>query len=90
MYNEIYNQSLKWDKEETLYHSFGEDRSSFGFLTYKEAKERKNVLNPLFSKRAIVQLQGLIQNNVETYNPLMAVNSRLTDSLNSLMPFARL
>lgn len=29
-YHEIYNANNRWDKEETLYHSFGEDRSSFG------------------------------------------------------------
>ena len=37
--------SNKWDKEKSLYHSFGEHRSSFGFLTYAQAKERKDVLS---------------------------------------------
>jgi len=60
-YHEIYNASNRWNKEETLYHSFGEDRSSFGFLEYKDAKERKDVLSPMFSKKAIQEAQGLVQ-----------------------------
>jgi len=68
-YHEIYNNSARWDKEATLYRSFGEDRSSFGYLTYREAKERKDILQPLFSRRAIVNMQGLIQQNVRTCGP---------------------
>ncbi|KAF3403033.1 Cytochrome P450 monooxygenase yanH [Talaromyces pinophilus] len=63
-YLEIYNASNKWDKEKSLYHSFGEDRSSFGFLTYNEAKERRDVLLKLFSKRAIADVQGLVLEKV--------------------------
>ncbi|KAF3032345.1 hypothetical protein E8E12_001817 [Didymella heteroderae] len=37
-YHDIYNNKNRWDKEARLYKSFGEDRSSFGFLTYTEAK----------------------------------------------------
>ncbi|KAK4630865.1 Cytochrome P450 monooxygenase yanH [Fulvia fulva] len=64
-YHEIYSPSNKWDKEETVYHSFGEDRSSFGFLTYREAKQRKDVLAPLFSKCAALDLQGLVKKNID-------------------------
>ncbi|USW53498.1 Putative cytochrome P450 [Septoria linicola] len=63
-YHEIYNNTNRWDKEPSLYHSFGEDRSSFGFLTYREAKQRKDVLAPLFSKRAIADLQGLVKEKI--------------------------
>ncbi|EED13527.1 cytochrome P450, putative [Talaromyces stipitatus ATCC 10500] len=63
-YLEIYNVSNRWDKEETLYHSFGEDRSSFGFLTYDEAKERKNALSRLFSQKAIADAQALVLEKV--------------------------
>jgi hypothetical protein len=61
---EIYNALNKWDKEKSLYHSFGEDRSSFGFLTYNEAKERKDVLSRLFSKKAVADAQGLVLEKV--------------------------
>lgn len=64
-FHEIYSNSNRWDKEATLYQSFGEDRSSFGFLTYREAKIRKDVLSPLFSKRAISELQGVVGKNID-------------------------
>ncbi|KAL1989438.1 hypothetical protein VTN49DRAFT_7249 [Thermomyces lanuginosus] len=63
-YHELYNPARRWDKEENLYHSSGEDRSSFGFLTYREAKERKDVLARLFSKQAIADVQGLVTEKV--------------------------
>jgi len=47
-----------------LYESFGEDHTSFGFLTYGEAKQRKDVLQPMFSRRTILGMQGLIRQNV--------------------------
>lgn len=61
-YHAIYRN--KWDKEANLYHSFGEDRSSFGFLYYHEAKARKDVLNKTFSARAVLEAEGLVQEKV--------------------------
>ena len=63
-YYEIYSAKNRWNKEPSLYQCFGEDRSSFGFLTYHEAKERKDVLAPLFSTRAVQNMQHLIQEKV--------------------------
>ena len=60
----MYNNNNRWDKEAGLYHSFGEDRSSFGFLTYAESKQRKDIMAPLFSRRAIFELQDLVQSKV--------------------------
>jgi hypothetical protein len=56
--------SSRWDKEETVYHSFGEDCSSFGFLTYNEAKDRRNALSRLISQKAIVDVQSLVLEKV--------------------------
>jgi len=63
-YHEIYNANNRWDKEESLYHSFGEDRSSFGYLAYKDAKDRKDILSKTFSRRAIREAEELVQENV--------------------------
>lgn len=65
-YHEIYNANNRWDKEESLYHSFGEDRSSFGYLAYKDAKDRKDILSRCFSRRAIRDAEELVQSNVGT------------------------
>ncbi|EME47383.1 hypothetical protein DOTSEDRAFT_59845 [Dothistroma septosporum NZE10] len=64
-YHEIYSSSNRCDKEATVYQSFGEDRSSLRFLTYREAKQRKDVLAPLFSRRAALGLQGLVKKNID-------------------------
>jgi hypothetical protein len=63
-YHDIYNNKNRWDKEKQLYHSMGEDRSSFGFLTYKESKERKDVMSKMFSPKALAQAHGLIMQKV--------------------------
>jgi len=63
-YHEIYNANNRWDKEESLYHSFGEDRSSFGYLAYKDAKDRKDILSRNFSRRAIRDAEDLVRENV--------------------------
>ena len=63
-YHEIYNASNRWDKEESLYHSFGEDRSSFGYLAYKDAKDRKDLLLRAFSRRAIKDAEELLREHV--------------------------
>ncbi|KAL4944118.1 hypothetical protein BDV06DRAFT_233850 [Aspergillus oleicola] len=60
-YLEIYNPSNRWDKEKNLYHSMGEDRSSFGYLTYREAKERKDILSRRFSRKAVLEAHGIVE-----------------------------
>ncbi|RDL31138.1 Uncharacterized protein BP5553_09927 [Venustampulla echinocandica] len=74
-YHEIYNNNNRWDKEAGLYHSFGEDRSSFGFLTYAESKQRKDVMAPLFSRRAIYELQGLVQSHIDRLCKVLETNN---------------
>ncbi|KAF4626931.1 hypothetical protein G7Y89_g11222 [Cudoniella acicularis] len=74
-YHEIYNNSNRWDKEAKLYQSFGEDRSSFGFLTYAESKQRKDIMTPLFSRRAIFELQSLVQSNLDRLCEVLTANN---------------
>ncbi|KIN07937.1 hypothetical protein OIDMADRAFT_99899 [Oidiodendron maius Zn] len=64
-YHEIYNGSNRWDKEPTLYQCFGQDYSTFGCLKYADAKTRRDILGPMFSRKAISDYQGLIQTNVD-------------------------
>ncbi|QIW97678.1 hypothetical protein AMS68_003196 [Peltaster fructicola] len=76
-YHDIYNNSNRWDKEESLYGSFGEDRSSFGFLTYKESKARKDVLNKSFSTSAMSSVTPMVQEKIDS---LCDVFTRLSRS----------
>ncbi|KAI8935073.1 hypothetical protein NX059_007668 [Plenodomus lindquistii] len=65
-YHDIYNNKNRWDKEARLYQSFNEDRSSFGFLTFAEAKNRKDVLNRSFSPAAIESAEKLLVEETKT------------------------
>jgi hypothetical protein len=76
VYHEIYNAGNRWAKEPALYHSFGEDRSSFGFLDYKDAKPRKDILQPIFSRKAVMDVEGLIQEKVSMDGCLRQLNLR--------------
>ncbi|KIY03562.1 uncharacterized protein Z520_00253 [Fonsecaea multimorphosa CBS 102226] len=64
-YHDIYNNVNRWDKDKGSYECFGEDHSSFGFLKYHDAKQRKDVLQPLFSRRNILQMQTLVRKNMD-------------------------
>lgn len=43
---------------------FGQDESSFGFTDPGKSKARREILNPLFSRRAIISLEHVIQHKV--------------------------
>jgi hypothetical protein len=61
---DIYSNKNRWDKDAALYHSFGEDESSFGYVSHKEAKERRDVLSRLFSPKAVEEAENIIQTKV--------------------------
>ncbi|KAI9435538.1 putative P450 monooxygenase [Lactarius indigo] len=60
-YNDIYNSRNKWDKDHSLYRAYDLDTSTFGFTHYSDAKQRRDLLAPLFSRTSTLQLQDLIQ-----------------------------
>ncbi|KAH9028948.1 putative P450 monooxygenase [Lactarius hengduanensis] len=51
----------KWDKDQSLYRAYDLDTSTFGLTHYSDAKQRRDVLAPFFSRTSIIQLQDLIQ-----------------------------
>ncbi|KAH8991407.1 putative P450 monooxygenase [Lactarius hatsudake] len=60
-YDDIYNNRNKWDKDHSLYRAYDLDTSTFGLTHYSDAKQRRDVLAPFFSRTSIIQLQDLIQ-----------------------------
>jgi cytochrome P450 len=68
-YHDIHNHKNRWEKEKSLYHSFGEDRSSFGFLNFKEARERRDVVSRMFSPKAVERASGLVLDKVNQATP---------------------
>ncbi|KAJ3575162.1 hypothetical protein NP233_g1274 [Leucocoprinus birnbaumii] len=71
-YNDIYSHKFKLRKEPSFYKCFGVDRSTFGTVDPHEAKERRNILGPLFSRRSVIeaeaQIQELVKKLVERIN----------------------
>ncbi|KAI0791428.1 cytochrome P450 [Abortiporus biennis] len=78
-YDDIYNTNNRWTKEKYMYMVFGEpgaNYSSFTTRDYATAKKRKDVLTPLFSRRAIIELQSLVQEKMTTLCDIIAVRSK--------------
>ncbi|KAF9465444.1 cytochrome P450 [Collybia nuda] len=63
-FDEIYTNA-KYTKEPYFYDAFMEQQSSFGFIDIAKAKARKDILRPLFSRRAILKLEGVVQTTVD-------------------------
>ncbi|KXN82241.1 Trichodiene oxygenase [Leucoagaricus sp. SymC.cos] len=64
-FNEIYGFGTKMTKFSPFYDCFNERESSFGYADPKLAKKRRDVLLPLFSRRSILKLEGVIQKSVD-------------------------
>ncbi|KAK0436273.1 cytochrome P450 [Armillaria borealis] len=65
-YFSIYSSQVKFIKDPNFYFCFAQDESSFGFTDHAVAKKRRDVLLPFFSRRSILQLEGIIQSKVDT------------------------
>lgn len=77
VYNEIYNVRNRWAKDPLLYQSFAEDISTFTMSEYSEAKQRRDILLPLFSRKATIHMQDLVSDKVYF---ISAVSSRFTEA----------
>ncbi|KAG7439121.1 cytochrome P450 [Guyanagaster necrorhizus] len=65
-YFSIYTSQVKFIKDPNFYFCFAQDESSFGFTDLAVAKKRRDVLLPFFSRRSILQLEGIVQSKVDT------------------------
>jgi cytochrome P450 len=81
-YFDIYAPAVRWDKERVLYHSMGVDSTSFGYLKYPQAKQRKDVLQPLFSRRAVSGIQGLVRQKLDYFCDVLALHHASRQSSN--------
>lgn len=64
-FNDIYNAASQWDKSPTQYQSFGGAKPlvSVAFLSYAEAKPRRDALLSIFSRRTILAREKEIWQN---------------------------
>ncbi|KAK0450466.1 cytochrome P450 [Desarmillaria tabescens] len=65
-YFSIYSSQVKFIKDPNFYFCFAQDESSFGFTEHAVAKKRRDLLLPFFSRRSILQMEGIIQSKVDT------------------------
>ncbi|KAF7353827.1 Cytochrome P450 [Mycena venus] len=61
----IYGHRSNFVKDPIVYGAFMQDLSSFGFRDPHEARKRREMLNPLFSRRATLKLEHAIQAKVD-------------------------
>ena len=47
-----------------MYRAFGEAKMMLNLYDFRESKKRKDVLQPLFSRKAVVEMQYLVKQNV--------------------------
>lgn len=70
VYSEIFHVGTKFTKDPEFYSEFGEDESAFCFADPREAKTR-DTLSPLFSRRAILRLENIVQEKVTSSAVIM-------------------
>ncbi|KAF8271865.1 putative P450 monooxygenase [Lactarius quietus] len=86
-YNEIYNVKNKWDKDTAVYRAFDLDESSACFIKYRDAKIRRDVLSPMFSRSSILKMQDLILERVKILSDALAVQYAAGKSSNLYLGF---
>ncbi len=64
-FNDIYSAASQWDKSPAQYQSFGSAKPlvSVGFLSYAEAKPRRDALLSVFSRRMMLAREKEIWRN---------------------------
>ncbi|KAJ6520602.1 cytochrome P450 [Mycena vulgaris] len=65
VFESIYGSHSTFVKDPTVYKAFRQDTSSFGLLDPHAAKTRREMLSPLFSRRATLKLEHVIQEKVD-------------------------
>jgi len=73
-YRDIYSLKHKYKKEPSFYRCFGVDQSTFGTVNPNEAKDRRSVLSPLFSRRSVMDAEDSIQEHVSLIWPSFILN----------------
>ncbi|KAF8997881.1 cytochrome P450 [Cyathus striatus] len=64
-YNEIYGMGTKFSKHPAMYSSFATDLSVFALFDHHEATQRRNLIGPFFSRRAILNLENTVRSKVD-------------------------
>jgi hypothetical protein len=60
----IYRVGSTFTKDYRFYRAFMVDESSFALIDRHKSRMRRDLLSPFFSRRAILKLEGVIQQKV--------------------------
>ncbi|KAF9563593.1 cytochrome P450 [Agrocybe pediades] len=60
-YNDIYGMGTRHTKQREMYRCFSTDLSVFAMSDHHEAMQRRNLIGPFFSRRAILALERTVQ-----------------------------
>ena len=63
-YSDIYSQSAKWNKDATVYGAVADETSSFGMTSYQAAKSRREIVQPFYSRRSVLNMQDALHRQV--------------------------
>ncbi|KAF9454465.1 cytochrome P450 [Macrolepiota fuliginosa MF-IS2] len=64
-YNDIYGIGTRFIKEPEMYACFATDKSVFSTYDHHLAMQRRNAIGPFFSRRAILNLENVIQAKID-------------------------
>ncbi|THH33280.1 hypothetical protein EUX98_g884 [Antrodiella citrinella] len=79
-YNDIYSE--RFPKDPKLYGALHQDRSLFGMPDPREAKIRREIMSPMFSRRAIVDLEPVVLQKVETLVSAILAHEKTGEPVN--------
>lgn len=65
MYDKIFYVGSKYSKDPGLYGSFGPTEAMFTTFSNSLHRQRRSALNPLFSQKAVHDLEWLIQDHID-------------------------
>ncbi|PPQ68061.1 hypothetical protein CVT26_007345 [Gymnopilus dilepis] len=64
-YNDIYGMGTRHTKQQEMYNCFATDRSVFAMSDHHEVMQRRNLIGPFFSRRAILKLEKTVQGKID-------------------------
>ncbi|KAJ3511126.1 hypothetical protein NLJ89_g4275 [Agrocybe chaxingu] len=64
-YNDIYGVGTRHTKQSEMYSCFATDLSVFAMFDHHEVAQRRNLIGPFFSRRAILNLEKTVQNKID-------------------------
>jgi len=65
LYLEVFKIGSKFIKSDRFYMCFASDYSVFNVSDPRDHRNKRSALSPLFSQRAVFELEGVIQDKIE-------------------------